>query len=56
MHLLLTLKNITQCVTYKVNDTKTFINLVAYFMFANHHIYYRLARLAGAFKIIAIDF
>ena len=25
-------------------------------MFANHHVWYRLARLTGTFKIIAIDF
>ena len=25
-------------------------------MLANHHLYYRLARLTAAFKIIAIDF
>ena len=43
-------------VCYKVNDAKTFKNLVHYFMLANHHVYYRLARLTGAFKIIAIDF
>ena len=43
-------------VCYKVNDTKTFKNLVYYFMLANCHLYYRLARLTGAFKIIAIDF
>ena len=43
-------------VCYKVNDAKTFKNLVYYFMLANHHVYYRLARLTGAFKIIAIDF
>ena len=42
-------------VCYKVNDAKTFKNLVYYFMLANH-VYYRLARLTGAFKIIAIDF
>ena len=27
-----------------------------YSMLANHHVYYRLARLAGTFKIIGIDF
>ena len=45
-------------VCYKVNDAKIFKNVVAlyYFMLANHHLYYRLARLAAAFKIIAIDF
>ena len=43
-------------VCYKVNDAKTFKNLVHYFMLANHHVYYRLARLTGVFKIIAIDF
>ena len=43
-------------VCYKVNDAKNFKNLVYYFMLANHHVYYRLARLTGAFKIIAIDF
>ena len=43
-------------VCYKVNDTKTFENIVYYFMLVNHHVYYRLAALAGAFKIIAIDF
>ena len=41
---------------YKVHDAKTFKNLAYYFMLANHHVYYRLARLTGAFKIIAIDF
>ena len=29
---------------------------IYYFMLANHHIYYRLARLTVVFKIIAIDF
>ena len=46
-------------VCYKVNDAKTFKNHVAsyrYFMLANHHVCYRLARLTEAFKIIAIDF
>ena len=45
-------------VCYKVNDAKFFKNLVAlyYFMLANHHLYYRLARLTATFKIIAIDF
>ena len=43
-------------VCYKVNDAKNFKNLVHYFMLASHHVYYRLARLTGAFKIIAIDF
>ena len=43
-------------VCYKVNDAKTFKNLVYYFVLANHHVYYRLARLTGAFKIVAIDF
>ena len=43
-------------VRYNLNDAKTFKNLVYYFMLANHHVYYRLARLTGAFKIIAIDF
>ena len=43
-------------VRYKVNDAKTFKNPVYYFMLANHHVYYRLARLTGTFKIIAIDF
>ena len=43
-------------VCHKVNDAKTFKNLVCYFILANHHVYYRLARLTGAFKIIAIDF
>ena len=44
-------------VCYKVNDAKTFKNLVYYVMLTNHQVYYyRLARLAGAFKIIAIDF
>ena len=41
-------------VCYKVNDAKNFKNLVAsylpdYLMLANHHVYYRLARLTGAF-------
>ena len=43
-------------VCYKVNDAKTFKNLVYFFLLANRHLYYRLARLTGAFKIIAIDF
>ena len=43
-------------VCYKVNGGKTFKSLVHYFMLANHHVYYRLARLTGTFKIIAIDF
>ena len=43
-------------VCYKVNDAKAFKNAVYYFMLANHHVYYRLARLTGTFKIIAIDF
>ena len=43
-------------VCYKVNDTKTFKNLGYIFMLVNHHVYYRLARLTGAFKIIAIEF
>ena len=46
-------------VCYKVNDAKTFKNHVAsyrYFMLANHHVCYILARLTEAFKIIAIDF
>ena len=43
-------------VCYKVNDAKTFKNAVYYFMLANHHVYCRLARLTGTFKIIAIDF
>ena len=43
-------------VCYQVNDAKTFKHVVHYFMLANHHVYYRLARLTGAFKIIAIDF
>ena len=38
-------------VRYKVNDAKTFKNLVYYFMLANHHVYYRLtARLTGPLK------
>ena len=41
---------------YKVNDAKTFKNLRYIFMLVNHHVYYRLARLTGAFRIIAIDF
>ena len=41
-------------VCYKVNDAKTFKNFVYYFMLANHHVYCRLARLTGAFKIILI--
>ena len=32
-------------VCYKVNDAKTLKNLVYYFMLANRHLYYRLARL-----------
>ena len=43
-------------VCYKVNDAKTFKNVVYYFMSANRQLYYILARLPGAFKIIAIDF
>ena len=43
-------------VCYKVNDAKTFKTPVYYFMIANHHVYYKLARLTGTFKIIAIDF
>ena len=45
-------------VCYKVNDVKAFKNLLHlyYFMLANDHVYYGLARLTGAFKIIAIDF
>ena len=46
-------------VCYKLNDAKTFKNLVYYFVLANHHVgllYYLLARLTVAFKIIAIDF
>ena len=43
-------------VCYKVNDAKTFKNLVYYFMLAKYHVCYRLARLTGIFKIIAIDF
>ena len=39
-------------VCYKVNDAKTFKNLVYYFMLANHHVYYRLARLTRAFKLL----
>ena len=40
----------------KVNEPKTLKNHPYYFMLANHDISYRLARLTGAFKIIAIDF
>ena len=36
-------------VCYKVNDAKTFKDPVYYFMLANHHVYYRLARLTRAF-------
>ena len=45
-------------VCYKVNDAKTFKNLVYYFVLANHHVglYYRLTRLIVVFKIIVIDF
>ena len=43
-------------VCYKVNDVKTFKNIVYYSILANHPVYYRLAPLAGAFKIIAFDF
>ena len=42
-------------VCYKVNDAKTFKNLVYYFMLANHHVYYRLVCLTGVFKIVAIN-
>ena len=45
-------------VCYKLNDAKTFKNLVYYFVLANHHVglYYRLTRLIVVFKIIVIDF
>ena len=43
-------------VCYKVNDAKTFKSLVYYFILANHHVYCRLARITGAFKVTAIDF
>ena len=43
-------------VCYKVNDAKTFKNLVYCFMLANHHVYYRLACLTGVLKIKTIDF
>ena len=46
-------------VCYKVNDAKTFKNLVYCFVLDNHHVvglYYRLARLTVAFEIIAIAF
>ena len=43
-------------VCYKVDDAKTFKNPAYYFMLANRHVYYRLARLTGTFKITAIDF
>ena len=33
-----------------------YIILEQVFMLANQHVYYRLAHLAGTFKIIAIDF
>ena len=43
---------------YKLNDAKTFKNLLAmaFFILANHHLYYRLSCLTWAFKIIAIEF
>ena len=41
-------------VCYKVNDAKTFKNLVYYFVLAYRHVYCRLARLIGSFKIILI--
>ena len=41
-------------VCYKVNDARTFKNLVSYLMFAKHHVYYRLTRLTGAIKIKAV--
>ena len=40
-------------VCYKVNDAKTFKNLLRFFMLANHHVYYRLARLTGV--LIKLD-
>ena len=36
---------------YKVNDAKTFKNLVYYFMLAHYHVYCRLARLTGPLKL-----
>ena len=36
----------------KENDAKTFKNLVYYFMLADHHACYRLARLTRAFKLL----
>ena len=43
--------------SYKVNDAKTFKNLVYYFTLCVHkssYVYCRLARSTGAFKIILI--
>ena len=43
-------------ICYKVNDAKTFKNLVYYFTLAHKssYVYYKLTRLTGTFKTILI--
>ena len=45
-------------VCYKVSDSKTFLETLYlyYLMFANHHVYYRLARLTWTFKNVLDPF
>ena len=56
IHFLLTLRSILPSVLQRKWCQDFRNSILFYSMLANHHVYYRLARLTGTFKIIAINF